>query len=192
MEGVGLYRRSVFHWQMPKVFLDRYRRGEWRFADELRRTPAEVVVLNYRVPDWMVSTDRQFVLEHYQSLAPLILVPGFSTDGEDGRYRAELLVSGEYEGAKEGNGRCALNEEPFESGTRWSLLAGIHYVTAKGARCGLRRHYSPQARALLTNPRGLPYLVYPYVGAMPMAPPVTSDASPLRWKSDSPGRGSPR
>lgn len=180
MEGVGLYRRSIFHWQIPRVFVDRYRRGEWRFADELRRTPAEVIVLSYRVPDWMVWTDRQFVLEHYQRLAPLILVPGFTTDGGDGRYRAELLVSGEYEGTKGGNGRCALNEEPFKSGTRWSLLAGTHHVTASGARCGLRRYYSPQARALLTNSGGLPYLVYPYLGAMPKALPVTSDASPLR------------
>ena len=192
MEGVGLYRPSNFHWQIPKVFLDRYRRGEWRFAEELRRTPAEVIVLSYRVPDWMVSTDRQFVAQHYQTLAPLILVPGFATDGGDGRYRAELLVSGEYEGTKEGNGRCTLDEEPFESGTRWSLLAGTHHVTASEARCGLRRYYSPQARALLNNSGGPPYLLYPYLGAMPKAPPLTSDVSPLRWKTNSPGRGSPR
>jgi hypothetical protein len=164
MEGVGLYRPSLYHWRMPWIYGARYREGEWRYEEEFRRDPPEIVVTSYRVPAWMVWSDRQFLASHYVTLTPQILVPGFSTSGEDGDFSAELLVDGEYEALRQGAGGCWIDGQPFSSGQHPSLRAGVHRIRAVTARCSLRRFYKAGARMLIANPRSLPYLVPVYLG----------------------------
>jgi hypothetical protein len=178
MEGIGLYRPSTFHWRMPWIYVERYRRGDWRFADELRRNPPEIVVRSYRVPGWMTESDRDFLAKHYQWLTDQILVPGCDTGRRDGEYRADFLIGGDYEGLRDGDGICLADERPFTTGERLTLTAGTHRLTARGARCALRRHYPADARALLRNPDRLPYLSVVYLGPIPRAIPIPPDAAP--------------
>ena len=138
--------------------------GGWRFSDEFRRTPPEIIVLSYRVPKWLTHADRAFVRERYVTLTPLLLVPGFDSDGREGTFAADLPVGGEYEVLREGNGVCTLDGQPFTSGQRFTLAAGAHRVSAAGARCAIRRFYPIEARQLVANPDDLPYLSAPYLG----------------------------
>jgi hypothetical protein len=163
-EGVGLYRPSTFHWRIPWIYIERYVQGGWRFADEFRRTPPEVVVLSYRVPGWLTPADRAFVGERYVGLTPQLMVPGFDSRGREGTFTAELLAGGEYEVLRQGNGVCTLDGQLFTSGQRFTLEAGAHRVSASRARCAFRRFYPIEARQLVANPDGLPYLSAPYLG----------------------------
>lgn len=166
LEGVGLFRPSTYHWRIPWIYIGRYTSGEWRFSDEFRRTPPEIVILSYRVPGWLVESDRVFLATHYVSLAGAIMVPGFDTHGRDGTFEADLLVGGEYETLKEGTGSCTIDGISFQSGTRIPLRSGVHPIVASGARCALRRYYPIEARLLVVDPERLPYFAGPFVGPL--------------------------
>ena len=46
-------------------------------------------------------------------------------------------------------------------GARLDLAAGPHTMSLQGTGCAVRRFYDPRARALVENPRLVPYLIPP-------------------------------
>lgn len=159
LEGVGLYRRSTYHWSFPWILIGRYRNSEWSFAEEFAASRPEIVILSYRVPGWLKPTDQSFLATHYVPLAPLILVPGYRIDS--GVASFELLVSGKYEVEKSGPADCVLDGAP--RGRDWvgNLAAGQHTLATSGTPCLVRRYYPPAARALVANYSWLPYYTPP-------------------------------
>lgn len=161
LEGVGLWRPSLFHWRFPAVLSHRYSRGDWSYVQELKETPAELILVSYRVPGWLTRRDVAFIADHYVPLTPLVLVPGFDSKGSGPSHKVDLLVAGSYEIFVAGPDQCVLDETPVTSGEVRTLAAGIHHLKSGGSRCVIRRHYAPQAIALLGNSFGRPYFTPP-------------------------------
>ncbi len=161
LEGVGLYRPSVFHWRFPAVLSARYLGGAWTYSQELAAAKPEVLVLSYRLPGWLTYSDVQFISAHYVFLSPLILVPGFDSAGKGQVATFDALVPGRYEVLMTATGACSLDGSVIHPGDILDLPAGPHLVELDNARCILRHHFPESAKALLANPEGLPYLSPP-------------------------------
>jgi hypothetical protein len=159
LEGVGLYRRSTYHWSFPWILIGRYRNADWSFAEELAVSRPELIILSYRVPGWLNSTDQSFLATHYVLLAPLMLVPGYEVVSGEASF--ELLVSGKYEIEKSGPAVCVLDGAMRERGWVGYLAAGQHTLAASGTPCVVRRYYPPAAHELVANPSWLPYYTPP-------------------------------
>jgi hypothetical protein len=159
LEGVGLYRRSTYHWSFPWILIGRYRNADWSFAEELAVSRPELIILSYRVPGWLNSTDQRFVATHYLPLAPLILVPGYEVVSGEASF--ELIVSGKYEIETSGPAGCVLDGAMRDRGWVGNLSAGQHTLVTAGAPCIVRRYYPPAARALVANRSWLPYYTPP-------------------------------
>jgi hypothetical protein len=165
LEGVGLYRRSTYHWSFPWILIGRYRKAEWSFAEEFAASRPEIVILSYRVPGWLNSTDQSFLATHYVPLAPLILVPGYEVASGEASF--ELLVSGKYEIEKSGPAGCVLDGAMRDRDWVGNLAAGQHTLATSGTPCMVRRYYPPAARALIANRSWLPYYTPPEL-ALPL------------------------
>ena len=157
LEGVGLFRPSVYHYRLQAVFRPRYERGDFDFRSELRKTRPELVVLSYRIPGWLTAADRGFLAQHYVPINRDFAVLGRQLRA-DGQETVELLRGGEFE--RMGATSCRVDEATVRLGQTLQLSAGRH-VVAGGAGCGIRRHIPAEARALLENPTVIPYVVGP-------------------------------
>jgi hypothetical protein len=172
MEGVGLFRPSIYHWRMPEVLLARYAAGGIDYAHEIREAAPEIIIVSYRLPGWLLPRDRAFFMRHYVPLTPLVAVQGHSGGGEaPGEETFELLSSGLYETVIAGPGYCRIDGVPTaRDGQPVMLESGLHTLDT-GARttCAVRRFYPREARELIANPRQLPYLVSPKLASLPGA-----------------------
>jgi hypothetical protein len=157
MEGIGLFRPSVFHFWMPFLIRPRYVAGEWSYERELRERPASLVIRNYRVPGWLTPEDRAFLAGHYVELNSSFLLPGARLS-DAGERRVELLVSGVYD--VHASGSCRLDGTDTGSAGSRELQAGPHDLSAN-APCEVRLHVDPAGRDLLEMPSPVPYLVGP-------------------------------
>lgn len=170
MEGVGLFRPSLYHWRMPEVLLSYYAAGGMHYAQELREAAPEIIILSYRLPGWLLRRDRTFLEQHYVLLAPLVAVQGHLTGGKVPREEAfELLSPGPYEVLMEGPGDCRIDGAlASRGGHPISLKSGMHTLsTGAHTTCMVRRFYPREARELIANPRHLPYLVSPKLATLP-------------------------
>lgn len=159
LEGVGLFRPSVYHWRLSWILTGRYRRGEMSFARELAETPPELIVQSYRVPAWLTPADRAYIGVHYVPIAPLLLVPGFaSTSATPQSF--ELLVTGLYEVITSGE-PCEIDGAAMTPDRPVTLTAGTHRISTPDGTCVVRRYYPKEARALVANPTWLPYFTPP-------------------------------
>jgi hypothetical protein len=164
MEGIGLYRRSNFHWRLPKVMLPPYRAGAIDLQADWRRRPPALIISSYRVPRWLIPADRRFLAEHYVELAPYLLVPGFrlGARGVPLSSSRAILVSAEYELLEQPAGACAIDGISFSSRNRRPLAAGDHALrVAPGGRCVVRQYFPAAARELVKNRQRIPYLLAP-------------------------------
>lgn len=162
MEGVGLFRPSLYHWRIPAVLLGRYMNGEWSYTKELKDQSPEIIIRSYRIPNWLTRSDVNFLGTHYVLLTPQILVPGAYCGGQTGAIKVDLLVSGTYEILVKGPEPCRLDGIPVQSGERRDLGRGNHQVeTGSNTDCLIRRYYPAEARELIRNPEGLPYFTPP-------------------------------
>lgn len=159
LEGIGLFRRSIYHWRMPEVLRGRYQRGAWRFENELRQSPAHILVLNYRLPHWLIETDRQFLREHYVPLTRYLYVLGYRSQGP-GTASFSLLASGSYEIIAPQAG-CRIDGDLVSDRQVLVLREGVHRLESPDGPCGLRLYFPPEALATLQNPAGRPYLYPP-------------------------------
>jgi hypothetical protein len=162
MEGVGLFRPSVFHWRTPAVLLGRYASGDWSYAKEMREQSPEIIIRSYRIPGWLTRPDLDFIVAHYVLLTPQILVPGAYRPARTGASQVDLLVPGTYELLIQGPEPCRLDGVPFRNGELKELAQGNHQLeTGPRTSCLIRKYYPPEARALVSNPEGLPYFTPP-------------------------------
>jgi hypothetical protein len=172
MEGVGLFRPSIYHWRMPEVLLPSYAAGGMNYAREIREAAPEIIIVSYRLPGWLLPRDRAFFSRHYVSLTPLVAVQGHSGGGEaPGEESFELLSSGRYEILTGGPGYCRIDGVPAARGGQpVTLESGLHTLgTGAFTTCTVRRYYPREARELIANPRQLPYLVSPKLASLPGA-----------------------
>lgn len=160
LEGIGLFRPSVYHFHLPEVLVPRYRRGEMNFAAELEARPPTLVVTSYRLPAWLEPRDRAFLAAHFVPLAPYLYVEGQAApaDGEEHRFR--ILRGGRFELWGEG---ARLDGRSESSPV---LKAGWHQLRCGAQPCWVRRAFPPEAKELVANPRRLPYLLPPNVHAV--------------------------
>jgi len=161
LEGLGLYRPSVFHWRFPAVLWGQYARGDWNYVKELGEVKPELIILSYRLPGWLTAKDQAYIRAHYVFFTPLLMVPGFASAGRGPVSTFEVLVPGSYEVLLSDTGTCTLDGQAVRNGEVLNLALGNHPVVLDHAQCLVRRHYSDQAKALVHNPEGLPYLCSP-------------------------------
>jgi hypothetical protein len=161
LEGVGLFRPSVYHWRFPAVLSGCYLGGQWNYAAEWAATPPEVIVVSYRVPGWLTPKDFRYLIDHYVRLTPLILVPGFDSLNRGEIYALDVISPGAYEVITQGAGQAILDGTPVLGGQTLQMSGGAHLLKVSGVRCMLRRHYPKEAVKLLANPEGLPYFTPP-------------------------------
>ena len=161
MEGVGLFRPSVYHWRIPAILHPRYQRGDWSYARELTERPPEIIVISYRIPGWLNQQDVEFIKDHYVLLTPLVLAPGFDSRGRFGHLPFQIILPGEFSINASGTQGWLLDGARVAPGQRISLAAGPHFLEGKDGRCSLGRYYPPEATRLLANPEGLPYFTAP-------------------------------
>jgi hypothetical protein len=168
LEGVGIFRPSLYHWRMPEVMRPVYEQGGMDFARELETTRPEIVIVSYRLPGWLLPRDREFIARHYVSLAPYVLAQGFGAGGPEARNEAfELLATTRYELLSGGTGQCLLDGRKVHSGELRTLARGRHTLhTPPNARCTVRRYYPDEARRMIANPDLLPYLVPPALSSI--------------------------
>jgi len=160
LEGIGLFRPSVYPWRLPAVLLGLYRRGDVNYDVELADVRPEVIVTSYRVPDWLVPRDAGFIDRHFVALAPFLLVPGFAAPSA-GAHSFEILSPGRYDVLIAQGGHCMLDATDVHAGQIVDLSSGMHELSTEHASCAVRRHYSPDAIAMVANPHHIPYLIPP-------------------------------
>lgn len=160
MEGIGLFRPSVYHWRLPAVLLARYRTGEFRYEAELDAAHPELVIASYRVPGWLLPGDRAYLEKHYVALAPFVFVPGFVAR-EAGDLPFEVGRTGHFEVVVPADCRCSIDGDPVQPGQHVELAAGAHRMRTSVPGCSIRRAYPEAARASIDNPRRVPYLLAP-------------------------------
>jgi hypothetical protein len=157
LDGVGVFRPSVVHFWLIFLVRPRYEAGEFSYEQELRDRPAALVLKSYRVPWWLTPRDRAFLDAHYVDLNRDFMVPGAALPGP-GEATIELLVPGAYDVTSAT--ACRVDGVAVSPGHPIRLERGPHTL-ASDARCVVRLHVEPEARALLEVPTAVPYLAGP-------------------------------
>lgn len=168
LEGIGIYRPSLYHWRMPWVIRPAYVSGQIDFSREMAESPPVIVVTSYRLPGWLLPRDRDFVARHYVPLAPYLLTQGFArTAGASAPSEFELLSPGRYELVAPSGVSCQVDARPVAPGATIDLTAGRHTLEGPPqATCTVRRYFSAEARAMVANPLHRPYLVPPNLASI--------------------------
>jgi hypothetical protein len=163
MEGVGLYRPSVFHWRMPFIIVPWYQQGEWSYVKEFREARPELVIQTYRVPGWLTKADQEFIESHYTALTPKVWTLGTSTTSDT---TFEALRGGVFE--VETTGRCVVDGQPQANDATLELAEGEHAVHVEEGVCHVRRHYPPEGLSLIRSKAQIEYLYGPELRSITM------------------------
>jgi hypothetical protein len=168
LEGVGIFRPSVYHWHMPSVLRPFYLHGGIDFSQEMTDARPAIVVTSYRLPAWLLPRDRTFITEHYVPLAPYLLTQGFMLGpGPSRRTSFQVLASARYEVITREGALCLLDGRPVAQGAEVDLARGPHTFEAEqSASCTVRRYFPPDGLRMVANPLHRPYLVPPGLGTI--------------------------
>jgi hypothetical protein len=155
MEGLGLFRPSLYDWRMSEVSAGLYRAGLIRFGEELRTARPEVIVLSYRVPGWLDPADQQLLKANYVADEAGLGLLG--TEVSNAEPRGELWVRRAQPFVAE-VGPCLVDGVVHAPGDEFELAPGAHTVAATEQRC--RVHFALHGMEQLRSSR-IPYLISP-------------------------------
>ncbi|AQS35928.1 hypothetical protein Sps_00735 [Shewanella psychrophila] len=158
-EGIGLFRPSTFHWRTSKIRLSQYFRGDYDLWQEIKEAKPVLIILNYRLPHWLLQRDKQALFDHYIIVAPQVMAPGFSTFNQRDSY---LILSGAYRMNNTRGKPCKLDDQWVEDGTILTRQEGrVKLEVGTGGVCSLSWAFSKKSinRLTTSNPHGYPYLL---------------------------------
>lgn len=158
-EGIGLFRPSTFHWRTSKIRLSQYLRGDYDLWQELQEAKPVLIILNYRLPAWLLSRDKQALFDHYLVVAPQVMAPGISTLN---KRDTQLILSGAYRMNNTFGKPCKLDGQWVEDGTILTRQVGrVKLEVGEGGVCSLLWAFSKRSinRLTTSNPHGYPYLL---------------------------------
>ena len=160
-EGLGLFRPSTYHWRTSST-LNQYQ-DRYSLKEEMMAAKPVLVVTSYRVPDWLIPEDQQFLLEHYQEIGARLMTPGFAMKKANQVATGYLLVDSLYLITNSEKKSCRIDDKSVPHGTKLNLPAQTHYLHAIQGLCTVKKYYSEAALQKLvdSNPLDLPYLVGP-------------------------------
>lgn len=160
-EGIGLFRPSTFHWRTSKIKLAQYLQGDYDLWQEIKDVKPVLIIVNYRLPHWLLARDKQALFDHYLAISPQVMAPGVSTLHKRGTH---LILSGVYRISNTWGKPCKLDGLWIEDGTMLTRQAGkVKLEATEGGVCTLSWAFSKRSvhRLTMSNPSEYPYLLKP-------------------------------
>lgn len=154
MEGIGLFRPSLYDWRLSYISLGQYRSGKIDLIGQLEAVKPEIIIRNYRIPGWLDDNGKQWLAQHYVALSPQLFVLGaVSHYGETVVFRTARHAQFEVS-----EGAFFISGARYSAGSIIWLPAGDHLLQGGGVTNVLRFAW-PAGKAL---PQGsTPYLIPP-------------------------------
>lgn len=164
-EGIGLFRKSTFHWRSSSFMLPTYRAKGMKLEEELKHDFPSIIIANYRIPAWLNLQESKFISDNYLPLCPFILIPGKKISA--GIHRSVLfLESGNYRIIKGKNtGKVIIDDREYFQNETIQIKHPIT-ITVSSGTCYIIKNYSEQCLNLLENPYKLPYLFSPGIQSL--------------------------
>jgi hypothetical protein len=154
MEGIGLFRPSLYDWRLSYVSLGQYRAGQMDLLGQLQSARPEIIIRNYRIPGWLDDQDQKWLSQHYVELSPRLFVLGaVSQFGETVVFSTARF--GQFEVS---HGAFFIDGVRYPVGSVISLPAGDHELQGDDDTNVLRYAW-PAGKALPRSTR--PYLIPP-------------------------------
>lgn len=154
LEGVGLFRPSLFDWRLSAISLGLYQQGHIDLQSQLASRLPEIVIQSYRIPGWLSTDDRIWLFEHYVRLSPQLLILGKRLEAND-VSSLRVLRESSFEIK---SGTILLNDVWYSEGSVVALVPGTYQLEASNSAAVIRFHW-PEGIALANAER--PYLIAP-------------------------------
>ena len=159
-EGIGLFRPSTYHWRTSKILIGNYHNGEYNVWREIAEAKPILVILSYRLPNWLMEEDKQQLKNHYTLMAPYVMTLGIETDSSTS---GTLLKSGFYQVLNSHGQSCELDGREVENQSIHWFESGIHTLKSCKGRSILRWYFNRESldRLVKSNSNRYPYLLPP-------------------------------
>lgn len=154
LEGIGLFRPSLFDWRLSAISLGLYKQGHIDLQSQLASRLPEIVIQSYRIPGWLSIGDRTWLLKHYVRLSPQLLILGERLEANE-ISSLRVLRESSFEIK---SGTILLKDVWYPEGSVVSLAPGTYQLEAANS-AALIRYYWPEGIALANAER--PYLIAP-------------------------------
>lgn len=154
LEGIGLFRPSLFDWRLSAVSLGLYQNGQIDLQSQLASKRPEIVIRSYRIPGWLSAKDKSWMLENYVRLTPELSVLGKRlAANEVAEFRLARKAAFEI-----ASGSLTVNGHRYAEGEIVELPAGANRLETANSSALIRFNW-PEALDL--PPIETPYLIAP-------------------------------
>ncbi len=154
LEGIGLFRPSLFDWRLSAVSLGLYQSGQIDLESQLSSQRPEIVIRSYRIPGWLSAKDKSWMLEHYVRLTPELSVLGKRlAANEVAEFRLARKAAFEI-----ASGSLTVSGHRYADGAIVELPEGASRLETANSPALIRFHW-PEALDL--PPIETPYLIAP-------------------------------
>jgi hypothetical protein len=154
LEGLGLFRPSLYDWRLSAVSTPLYRDGVIDLRSQLETTQPEIVVLSYRIPSWLKPADARWLTENYIGAAPNVVLHGAVASSA----RPAILRVVRRQPYRVIHAGCQVDGEARHAREVVWLGRGSHRVESANGRCAVIYDWPA------LDPNGaiaLPYLIPP-------------------------------
>lgn len=158
-EGIGMFRKSTYHWRSASFMLQVYKQKGLDLRAELLEARPSLIIQSYRVPSWLDKGAQEFIQENYIQITPYIMFPGKKF--LPGFYEEVTMIEhGFYKLVGPPGLTVSINGVDQFVGDEVEIN-GPFSMNLESEVCLLIKSYPDDALKLLANPKGIPYLIAP-------------------------------